>query len=59
MQREQAEAGVNALSRSGGEIVTKADLTAGLADLKADILTVAIGIVIANVGLTVALVELL
>ena len=59
MQREQAEAVVNALSRSGGEVVTKADLTAALADLKADILKVAIGFVIANAGLTVALVKLL
>ena len=59
MQREQAEAVVNALSRSGGEVVTKADLTVALADLKADILKVAISIVIANAGLTVALVKLL
>ena len=38
---------------------TKADLTAAMAELKADMLKVAIGIVVANAGLTVALVKLL
>ena len=38
---------------------TKADLTAAIAELKADMLKVAIGIVVANTGLTVALVKLL
>ena len=40
-------------------VATKADLRAAVADLKADMLKVAIGIVVANVTFTVALVKLL
>ena len=52
--REQAEA---ILDAQAGELVTKADLKAELADLKADMLKVAIGIVIANAALTFAIVR--
>ena len=63
IETKQAEAIVAALSRADSEIVTKADLTAAVAELKADMLKVAIGvavgIVIANVSLTLALIKLL
>ena len=49
--REQAEAVIEA---QAGETATKADL----AELKADMLKVAIGIVIANAALTFAIVRL-
>ena len=54
--RDQAEAIVDAQT---GELVTNADLKAGLAELKADMLKVAIGIVIANAALTFAIVRVL
>ena len=43
----------------GDTLATKADLAAAIAELKADMLKVAIGIVAANVTLTVALIKLL
>ena len=60
---KQAEVIVAAISRADSEIVTKADLAAAVAELKADMLKVAIGgavgIVIANAGLTITLIKLL
>ena len=41
------------------ELVTKSDLSAAIAEVKADMLKVAIGIVVANAGLTFAIVRLL
>ena len=62
----QAEAIVSTIRQSGDAVATKADLDAvrsamraDLAELKSDLLKVAIGIVVANVGLTVTLVKLL
>ena len=63
----QAEAAVTMVRDAmTGSVATKADLAVAVADLKADMLTLktdmlkgAIGIVIANVTLTVALVKLL
>ena len=60
----QAEAAVSmvrdAVSADRGELATKADLVAAIADLKADMLKVAIGVaigvVIANATLTAVLV---
>ncbi len=56
---KQAEVIVAALSRSDSELATKADLAAAVAELKADMLKVAVGIVIANASLTIALIKLL
>ena len=50
--REQAEAVIDA---HAGETATRADLTAGLAELKADMLKVATGIVLGTVTLNAAL----
>ena len=62
----QAEAIVSTIRQSGDAVATKADLDAvrsamraDLAELKSDLLKVAIGIVVANVGLTVTLIKLL
>ena len=60
----QAEAAVTMVRDAMTEsVATKADLAAAVANLKADMLKVAIGIVIANVAftatLTVALIKLL
>ena len=60
----QAEAAVAMVHGAVIEgVATKADLRAAIADLKADLLKVAIGLVIANVAftatLTVALIKLL
>ena len=60
----QAEAAVAMVHNAVTEgVATKADLRAAIADLKADMLKVAIGLVIANVAftatLTVALIKLL
>ena len=59
---KQAEAIVAAISRVEFEIVTKADLAAAVAELKAGTLKVAIGvavgIVITNASLTLALIKL-
>ena len=56
----QAEAAVAVVHDAvTGGVATKADLAVAVADLKADMLKVAIGLVIANVTLTVALVKLL
>ena len=52
----QAEAAVAMVRDAFTEgVATKADVRAAVADLKADMLKVAIGIVIANAALTVAL----
>ena len=52
----QAEAAVTMVRDAMTEgVATKADLRAAVADLKADMLKVAIGIVIANVALTATL----
>ena len=60
---KQAEVIVAAISRADSEIVAKSDLTAAVAELKADVLKVAIGIavgiVIANASLTITLIKLL
>ena len=56
---KQAEVIVAAISRSDSELATKADLAAAVAELKADMLKVAVGIVIANASLTIALIKLL
>ena len=53
--REQAEA---ILDAHAGELVTKADLKAEVAEFKADMLKVAIGLVLANAALTFAIVRL-
>ena len=59
---KQAEAIVAAISRTDSDLATKADLTAAVAELKADMLKaaigIAVGIVIANASLTVALIRL-
>ena len=60
----QAEAAVAMVHGAvTGGVATRADLRAAIADLKADMLKVAIGLVIANVAftatLTVALIKLL
>ena len=56
----QAEAAVAVVHDAiTGGVATKADLAVAVADLKADMLKVAIGLVIANVTLTVALIKLL
>ena len=70
IERQQAEAIATALCQATDanreELVTKADLAALKADLKAEfadlrayMLKLAIGIVAANAGLTVALIQLL
>ncbi len=52
----QAEAVVGAVGDAmGGNVATKTDI----AELKADMLKIAIGIVVANAGLTLAIVKLL
>ena len=55
---KQAGVIVAAISRTDSEIVTKADLAAAVAGLKADILKaaigVAVGVVIANASLTLS-----
>ena len=43
----------------GSELATKADLATAIAELKADMLKVAIGIVVANAGLSFAIVKML
>ncbi len=56
----QAEAHAEAVRDAITEgVATRADLKAAVADLKADMLKVAIGIVFANAGLTFALLKLL
>ena len=56
----QAEAAVAVVHDAiTGGVATRADLAVAVADLKADMLKVAIGLVIANVTLTVALIKLL
>ena len=50
--REQAEAIVDA---HAGELATKADITAAIAELKADVLKVAIGMVFGIVALNATL----
>jgi hypothetical protein len=59
----QAEAVVGTVGDAvGGNVATKADiadLRTEIAELKADMLKVAIGIVVANAGLTLAIVKLL
>ena len=62
--QDQAEAAVAMVRDAFTEgVATKADVRAAAADLKADMMKIAIGIVIANatltVGLTVALIKLL
>ena len=61
-RRAEAAAAVVRDAITGG-VTTRADLRAAIADLKADMLKVAIGLVIANVAftatLTVALIKLL
>ena len=52
---EMREASASSLDH----LVTKSDLKADLAELKADLLKLAIGIVVANTALTVTLVKLL
>ena len=70
IESKQAEAIVSTIRQSGDAVATKADLDAALdatrsairadmAELKSDMLKVAIGIVVANVGLTVTLIKLL
>ena len=55
----QAEAHAEAVRDAITEgVATRADLKAAVADLKADMLKVAIGIVFANAGLTFALLKL-
>ena len=60
---QPAEVIVAAISRSDSDLATKADLTAAISELKADVLkaaiAIAVGIVTTNVGLTVALIKLL
>ena len=55
VERSQAEAIAAAIRDSQGELATKADL----AGLKVDMLKIAIGIVAANTGLTVGLLQVL
>lgn len=55
VERSQAEAIAAAIRDSQGELATKADL----AGLKVDMLKIAIGIVVANTGLTVGLLQVL
>lgn len=55
VERSQAEAIAAAIRDSQGELATKADLTG----LKVDMLKIAIGIVVANTGLTVGLLQVL
>ena len=56
---DQAEAIVTVFDSGSAELVTKSDLNAAITEVKADMLKVAIGIVIANAGLTFAIVRLL
>jgi len=57
---DQAEAAVTMVRDAiGSELATKADLATAIAELKADMLKVAIGIVVANAGLTFAIVKML
>ena len=55
VERSQAEAIAAAIRDGQGELATKADL----AGLKVDMLKIAIGIVVANTGLTVGLLQVL
>ena len=56
IDQHQAEAIVSEMRDAVGEnVATKADLAAAVADLKADMLKVAIGIIVAVVALNVAL----
>ena len=59
VERPQAEAIAAAVRDGQGDLATKADLMAGLAGLKVDMLKLAIGIVVANTGLTVGLLQVL
>lgn len=55
-----AEAIVQSMAEAFDDsVATKADLKAGIAEVKADLLKTAIAVVIANVSLTVALIKLL
>ncbi len=56
---DQAEAIVTVFDSGSAELVTKNDLKAAIAEVKADLLKVAIGIVAANAGLTLAIVKLI
>ena len=58
VEQHQAEAIAAAIRDGQGELATKADLAAGLAGLKVDMLKLAIGIVAANTALTVGLLKL-
>ena len=56
----QAEAAVTMVRDAvGSELATKAGLATAIADLEADMPKVAIGIVVANAGLTFAIVQML
>ena len=57
VEQRQAEAIASAIRDGQGELATKADLSAGLAGLKVDMLKLAIGIVVANTALTVGLLK--
>lgn len=63
MDSRQAEVVVAAISRSDAELVTKSDLKAEIADLKADMFKVATGvaiaIILANATMTLALIRFL
>ena len=62
IERRHAEAIATAIAAADGRAASRADLQAGLAELKADMLRMAIGIVIAQTaftaGLTFGLVKL-
>ena len=59
MGREQAEAVAAAIREGQGELVTKADLAALEARLKADLWRAAFGIIVANAAITFGLLKLI